>query len=86
MPALIMACVPANETGAANGMNTLMRSFGTTVASAVVGAILAASQHGDVTDSYPLVFLLGLLAAAVCAVIGFCIPHARAIEEHPGTP
>ncbi len=41
MPALIMGAVPASETGAANSFNTLMRSLGTSFASAVAGVILA---------------------------------------------
>lgn len=90
MPALIMRAVPRHETGAANGMNTLMRAFGTTVASAVVGAILAASTGTDVTSSYRIVFVLGLAAAVVCVIIGSAIPRPRleddledAVEEHP---
>jgi MFS family permease len=81
MPALIMGAVPRHETGAANGLNTLMRSFGTTVASAAVGAIIAASAGGDVTSSYSLVFLLGLIAAAVCAAIATFIPRPRVNDE-----
>ncbi|MEV5802531.1 MFS transporter [Streptomyces collinus] len=41
MPALIMGAVPASETAAANSLNTLMRSIGTSVASAVAGVILS---------------------------------------------
>ena len=41
MPALIMGAVPPEETGAANSFNTLMRSLGTSAASAVAGVILA---------------------------------------------
>ncbi|BFO22578.1 hypothetical protein SHKM778_89660 [Streptomyces sp. KM77-8] len=41
MPTLIMGAVPASETGAANALNTLMRSIGTSVASAVAGVVLA---------------------------------------------
>ncbi|MFB6774565.1 MFS transporter [Streptomyces sp. NPDC056337] len=41
MPALIMGAVPAGETAAANSLNTLMRSIGTSVASAIAGVILA---------------------------------------------
>ncbi|MDJ0340260.1 MULTISPECIES: MFS transporter [unclassified Streptomyces] len=41
MPALIMGAVPLSETAAANGLNTLMRSIGTSVSSAVVGVVLA---------------------------------------------
>jgi MFS family permease len=41
MPALIMGAVPPSQTGAANSLNTLMRSIGTSVAGAVAGVILA---------------------------------------------
>ncbi|PYE16271.1 MFS transporter [Williamsia limnetica] len=41
IPALIMAAVPPTETGAANSFNTLMRSLGTSFASAIAGVILA---------------------------------------------
>ncbi len=42
MPALIMGAVPLRESAAANSLNTLMRSIGTTSAAAVVGVMLAA--------------------------------------------
>src|SRR5204862_1211783 len=35
LPALIMRAVPTTRTAAANGLNTLMRSIGTSTASAV---------------------------------------------------
>ncbi|WP_279579294.1 MFS transporter [Fodinicola feengrottensis] len=41
MPGLINAAVPRSETASANGINTLMRSIGSSIASAVFGAILA---------------------------------------------
>lgn len=41
IPALIMAAVPVTETAAANALNTLMRSIGTSVASAVAGVVIA---------------------------------------------
>lgn len=75
MPALIMSAVPRNETGAANGLNALMRSLGTTGASAIVGAILASST-GHATASFSLVFMLGFIAAALCAIIGCFIPKS----------
>ncbi len=81
MPALIMGAVPRHETGAANGVNTLMRAFGTTVASAVVGAIIAAATGGNITASFHLVFVLGFAAAAVCAIIGALIPRPRAEDR-----
>ncbi|WP_243788416.1 MFS transporter [Saccharopolyspora gloriosae] len=41
MPALVMGAVPVSETAAANSLNTLMRSIGTSVSSATAGVILA---------------------------------------------
>jgi MFS family permease len=41
MPALIMGAVPLSETASANGLNTLMRSIGTSTAGAVIGVVLA---------------------------------------------
>ena len=41
MPALIMGAVPITETAAANGLNALMRSMGTSLSSAVVSVVLA---------------------------------------------
>ncbi|WP_182359865.1 MFS transporter [Tomitella gaofuii] len=41
MPALIIAAVPVGETAAANGLNALMRSIGTSSSSAVISAVLA---------------------------------------------
>lgn len=42
LPALINAAVPITETAAANGINALSRSMGTSISSAVISAILAA--------------------------------------------
>lgn len=42
MPVLIMQSVPITETAAANGLNTVVRSIGTSTCSATVAAVLAA--------------------------------------------
>jgi Arabinose efflux permease len=41
MPALIMDSVPETETAAANGLNALMRSIGTSASSAVTSAVMS---------------------------------------------
>lgn len=80
MPALIMSSVPLSETAAANGFNTLMRSLGTTIGSAVIGVVLAQmtiNLGGGHTiaseDGFRVGLAIGcgvaLLAAAVAAVI-----------------
>ncbi|GAB3401173.1 MFS transporter [Schumannella luteola] len=87
MPALIMQAVPAHETGAANGLNALMRSLGTSIASAVAGAILAQSVTtvGGVTGpsegGFLLTLVLGLGAAVVCVIVAAFIPRPRADQK-----
>ncbi|GAA5049308.1 MFS transporter [Nocardia callitridis] len=87
MPALIMQAVPANETGAANGLNALMRSLGTSIAAAATGAILAQSitTVGGVTGpsegGFLLTLMLGLGAAIVCVIVAAFIPRPRADQE-----
>ncbi|WP_349236782.1 MFS transporter [Devosia sp. MC1541] len=76
MPALIMDAVPRSETAAANGLNTLMRSFGTTVAAALVGSILASTASADHSAGFHSVFVMGLVAAVVCAVLAMLIPRS----------
>lgn len=83
MPALIMKAVPASETGAANGLNALMRSLGTSIAAAVVGAVLAqsatngSSNPGPSETGFMLALGFGLAAALVCIVIAAFIPQPR---------
>ena len=52
MPMLIMRSVPQSETGASNGLNALFRSLGTSMAAAVIGAVLATSTM--VVDGVPV--------------------------------
>ncbi|MGW4599861.1 MFS transporter [Streptomyces sp. NPDC004457] len=87
MPALIMSAVPPSETAAANSLNTLMRSIGTSVASAVAGVILAQltiSLGGHALPSengFKAVMALGAGAAALAFVLASFLPRHR-----PGTP
>jgi MFS family permease len=86
MPALIMAAVPPSETAAANGLNTLMRSLGTSSSAAVVGVVLAnmtTSFGGQELPSQAgihTVFLVGAVAAVLAALIALFIPGRRAID------
>jgi MFS family permease len=83
MPALIMGAVPISETAAANGLNALMRSMGTSLSSAVVSVVLAhhvvhlgpatlPSSHG-----FTLALLVSVAAAAVALAFSLAIPGAR---------
>ncbi|CAM5714425.1 MFS transporter [Streptomyces hirsutus] len=83
MPALIMGAVPASETGSANSLNTLMRSLGTSVASAVAGVVLAqmTTRLGSFAvpseDAFRTVLALGSGAALVGFVVAAFIPRRR---------
>jgi MFS family permease len=89
MPALIMAAVPVSETAAANSFNTLMRSIGTSVSSAVAGVILAnlTITLGTVTlpsqTGFRTVLLIGAGAALTALAIASFIPTRRASESVP---
>ncbi|WP_030455487.1 MFS transporter [Herbidospora cretacea] len=80
IPALIMANVPHTETAAANGLNALMRSVGTSTASAVVGVALAhmtqpfAGTLVPTLDGFKLTFVLGAAAAMLAALIMVFVP------------
>ena len=86
MPALINAAVPMSETAAANGINALARSLGTSISSAVIGAILAGmtvSHAGSQVPSLAGLQTALLVAAAVAglaAVLALLIPIPRPVE------
>ena len=90
LPALINAAVPVSETAAANGINALARAFGTSVSSAVVGAVLAAMTTSFAGHEVPslLGFRVALLVAAgaagLAAVLALAIPVAQA-DDATGT-
>lgn len=85
MPSLIMAAVPPAETGSANGLNTLMRSFGTSVASAVTGAVMTqfSAPFGDGRIPTEGAFRLSLMIAAVGALVAMVV--ATFIPSTPAT-
>ncbi|WP_326613545.1 MFS transporter [Streptomyces scopuliridis] len=88
LPALIMEAVPVSETAAANGLNALMRSIGTTVSSAVAGLILAhmtTDFHGvhiPTENGLRAVLALGVGAGVLTFTFASLIPR-RAPTEVP---
>ncbi|MBP0459018.1 MFS transporter [Streptomyces montanisoli] len=92
MPALIMSAVPLSETAAANGFNSLMRSLGTSIGSAVIGVVLSqmtvsmggfkiASESG-----FRTALLVGCGVSLVAALIAAAIPAVRAATAGGGKP
>ncbi|MFE9029448.1 MFS transporter [Streptomyces iakyrus] len=84
MPALIMGAVDPSETAAANSLNTLMRSMGTSFAGALAGVILA--QMTTDFGGYPLpseigfktVMAIGAGAALLAFFLASFLPRRRA--------
>ncbi|MFI6565298.1 MFS transporter [Streptomyces sp. NPDC050534] len=92
MPALIMGAVPPSQSGAANSLNTLMRSIGTSTASAVAGVILSQMtiDFGGVAlpseDGFKTVLAVGGGAALLAFVVASFIPrHGTGAGAGAGT-
>ncbi|MEU6141433.1 MFS transporter [Streptomyces sp. NPDC047081] len=83
MPALIMGAVPPSQSGAANSLNTLMRSIGTSTASAVAGVILSqmTTNLGSVAlpseNGFRTVLAVGGGAALLAFAVASFIPRHR---------
>ncbi|WP_409472437.1 MFS transporter [Streptomyces sp. HC307] len=83
LPALIVGAVPASETGAANGLNTLMRSIGTSTSSAVIGMVLANTANNvngvaiPTMHGFRVSFLIATAAVAVGLLFALFLPKQR---------
>ncbi|WP_326725215.1 MFS transporter [Streptomyces sp. NBC_00243] len=92
MPALIMGAVPATETAAANSLNTLMRSIGTSFASALAGVILAQMTTNFGTTALPsengfkTVMAVGAGAALLALLLASFLPRQRAAAAREASP
>ncbi|MEV6824179.1 MFS transporter [Amycolatopsis sp. NPDC051102] len=81
MPALVMGAVPVSETAAANSLNTLMRSIGTSVSSATAGLVLArlTVSFGPATlpsqNGFRLVLGMGSAAALLALAVAAFLPR-----------
>ncbi len=83
MPTLIMSSVPITETASANGLNSLVRSIGTSLASTLVAAIMVTYtvEVGGVLfateEAFRIVLVLGAVAAAICVALAALVPTDR---------
>jgi MFS family permease len=83
IPSLIVRAVPAHAAGASNGLNTLFRSLGTSVASASIGAVLAALSREVAGSAVPTpeafhaAILMGFVASVVALALALAIPRAQ---------
>ncbi|WP_203136833.1 MFS transporter [Microbacterium sp. JZ31] len=87
MPMLIMRAVPSHETGASNGINALFRSLGTSIASAVMAAVLASMTIDfegtpvPTHDAFDVCFWLGAGAAVAACLLSLLIPRHPHVEH-----
>jgi MFS family permease len=92
LPALINAAVPVTETAAANGINALARSLGTSISSAVMGAVLAgmttsfAGREIPSLGSFHAALIIAASAAGVAGVVALCIPKPEPVTAAPAGP
>jgi MFS family permease len=94
LPAVLLGAVPASRTGIANGINSVFRSVGSSVASALIGTLLIVKPVKNLT---PRVFVLppegrftlgfslaggALVLVVVVALIGLTTAHPDAGPPH----
>jgi len=81
MPTLIMRAVPPSETAAANGLNSVMRTLGSTVSATIVGVILSTHvvRADDIsiptTEAFQLTFAIGAGVSVIGVVFALLIPR-----------
>ncbi len=87
LPALINAAVPVSETAAANGINALARSLGTSTSSAVMSAVLAGMSvdvAGHLLPSlsgFKTALLIAAGAAVAAVLLALVIPARLGVAE-----
>jgi MFS family permease len=81
MPALIVTHVEPHETGIANSVNSIARSVGSSIGSAIVITVLASNVtklHLPAEGAFTLVFSLGAAGFAIVALtVLFGLPTVR---------
>jgi MFS family permease len=89
LPSLINTHTPAHDLAAANGINTLARSLGSTLASALGGSILAGitmtlgGAEIPSLSGYRVLFAICAVAALLAAVAGLVISRWNPAGEKP---
>ncbi|MEU8640840.1 MULTISPECIES: MFS transporter [unclassified Streptomyces] len=79
---------PATDLAAANGINALARSLGSTLASAVGGSILASMTMAlggfeiPSLKAYRVLFVICAVAAVAAALLGLIASRTKVPQEH----
>ncbi|MFD7792651.1 MFS transporter [Streptomyces sp. NPDC059271] len=88
LPTLINTYTPATDLAAANGINALARSLGSTLASAVGGSILASMTMAlggfeiPSLKAYRVLFAICAVAAVAAALLGLIASRTKVPQEH----
>ncbi|MET8032184.1 MFS transporter [Streptomyces sp. NPDC005345] len=88
LPTLINTYTPATGLAAANGINALGRSLGSTLASAVGGSILASMTMAlggfeiPSLKAYRVLFVICAVAAVAAALLGLIASRTKVPQEH----
>ncbi|WP_030562112.1 MFS transporter [Streptomyces aureocirculatus] len=91
MPALIVAGVPAHQTGIANGINSISRSVGSAIASAVITSLLASKTiqlpagMPALPEESQFTLSFGIAGAAFLLVVAVSLLGLKAVHG-PRTP
>jgi MFS family permease len=85
MPTVVLRAVPATQAAAANGLNTLLRSLGTAICSAVLAALVAGGAGAHQASSGDLRFMLWSAAGAsgLAALFALVLVRRRAQVPAP---
>jgi MFS family permease len=89
MVSLIVNSVPANQTGAATGMNSNLRTIGGGIGTAVMAAIVTAGHSSDglpLEQGFTTGFAFFGVVAAAALVVALLIPSARPRQEPLAAP
>ncbi len=88
LPTLINTYTPATDLAAANGINALARSLGSTLASAVGGSILASMTMAlggfeiPSLKAYRVLFVICAVAAVAAALLGLIASRTKVPQQH----
>ena len=78
---LIVQAVPAHQTGAAGGMNTVMRTIGGALGGQLAATLIASNTGSDglpAVTGFTDTFLMATAFLVVCGFAGLLIPERRA--------
>jgi MFS family permease len=83
IPSLIMRSVPVSESASANGLNSVIRTIGTSTASAVIAAMLSgmimsvSGNYFPTNRAFTLIFIIAAGAAFLGGAIAIFLPKIR---------